>query len=57
MRRGGREDVMAAVKGLTASVEAFDVLKPRSVTGTQTRTFYSCLCRETLRGLSEAAAI
>lgn len=41
-------------KGLTASVEA---LKPRSVTGTQTLTRYSCLCTETLRGLNDPAAV
>lgn len=44
------------VKGLTASAEAFEALKPRSVAGTQTRILYSYLCTETLEGLSGAAA-
>lgn len=41
-----------AVKGLTASAEAFEALKPRSETGARALTLYSCLCTGTLRGLS-----
>lgn len=52
----GRNGVMV-VKGLAASAEAFEALKPRSVTGTQTRALYSCLCTETLGGLKDAAAV
>lgn len=55
-RRGGKNVMAVVVKGLTASAEAFEALKPRSVAGTQTRILYSYLCTETLEGLSGAAA-